>query len=84
MSDVLMMNNPIEQLDRLYPSLSMAYKLTRKMRLNAEWQNVKVAYLHLMRLYVMRGYLLLEEENAVNQLQQILQWINAQKNTSGQ
>lgn len=54
------------------------------MRLNAEWQNVKVAYLHLMRLYVMRGYLLLEEENAVNQLQQILQWINAQKNTSGQ
>ncbi len=49
------------------------------MRLNAEWQNVKTAYLHLMRLYSMRGYLLLEEENAVNQLQQILQWINAQK-----
>lgn len=73
------MNNPIEQLDRLYSSLSMADKLSRKMRLNAEWENVKTAYQHLMRLYAIRGYLLPEEANAVNQLQQILQWIHVQK-----
>ena len=73
------MNNPLEQLDALYSSWSVADKATREMQLIANIQVVRAAYLYLVQLYNARGYLNSDEAKTYSQLQRMLQWIQIQK-----
>lgn len=74
-----MTNNILEQLEELYSRWSMAEKMGKVMQLEGMWQQLCGSYKYLFQIYKHRGYLTPDEAIYVNQLNQMLVGLQAQK-----
>ncbi len=74
-----MANNILEQLEELYSRWSMAEKLEKEMHLEGMWQQLSSCYNYLFQRYQQRGYLTPDEATYANQINHMLEGLQAQK-----
>ena len=73
------MDNPIQQFEEFYSQWSILDKIGQEMRLAEMWQRGVAMYNGLVMSYNAKGYLTEAEINHVQQLQQMLQYVQVQK-----
>lgn len=73
------MDNPIQQFEEFYSQWSILDKIGQEMRLAEMWQRGVAMYNGLVMSYNAKGYLTEAEVNYVQQLHQLLQYLQVQK-----
>jgi ribosomal protein L19 len=73
------MNNPIQQFEEFYSQWSILDKIGQRIRLSEMWRRSVAMYKGLVMSYNNKGYLTEAEVNHVQQLQQLLQYLQIQK-----
>lgn len=74
-----MPQNRLEQFEELYSRLSVLNNVDKGMRLAQSWQQLNGMYNYLYKINLQRGYLLPDEAQYANQLQQMLIQLQVEK-----